>query len=45
MQREDVLGFWGIHELLMKGDYLKDAPEETIRLLEEYKDWVTKILQ
>lgn len=39
-KREDVLGFWGIHELLMKGDYLKDAPEETIRLLEEYKDWV-----
>ena len=39
-KREDVLGFWGIHKLLMEDGYLNDAPEETIRLLEEYKDWV-----
>ena len=41
-KREDVLGFWGLHKLLMEDGYLKDAPEETIRLLEEYKDWVNK---
>ena len=39
-KREDVLGFWGIHKQLMKDDYLADATEDTVRLLEEYKLWV-----
>lgn len=41
-KKEDVMGFWSIHELLMEegSRYLEDATEQAVQMLEEYPSWV-----